>query len=160
MAGYVDHSMSNNALAAYNYGLVPASKIPGIPAALVKKYCRYEEWHHTSSRYNMTEFYNPAKVRAIFGLETSEDWDVNPSAVAALAAHKTASKSAPTVHQNCHVEWLEWSGTRNHPKATECSADGCSVTVKGQTATITFANGRTMQKRLTTNGFSFREISG
>ena len=37
MAGYAGFSMSNNAVAAYDSGLVPASKIPGVPAALAYK---------------------------------------------------------------------------------------------------------------------------
>lgn len=158
MAGYNGFSMSNNAVAAYNNGLVPASKIPGVPAALVKEHCRPTEWHHSSKNYNRVDFYDPAEVRAIFGLEVHEDHEADPRAVAALAAHKTGVKKAPDVLTNCRVEWIEWTGSLKRPTATEMVAEGCKVSVKGQTATITLPTGETLTKRLTTNGFSFRQI--
>ncbi len=155
MAGYSpDFSMSNNAIAAYAEGRVPASKIPGVPAALVRQFCRVGEWHHTSKAYNRTPFYDPAEVRALFGLDASEDYAADPGAVAALAAHKAGSDAGET-HRDCRVEWIEWSGSLKRPHATEMVAEGCAVSVKGQTATVTFTDGRTMTKRLTTNGFRF-----
>ena len=40
MGGCVDdYSMSNSAWAAYREGLVPASKVSGVPAALVRRPC-------------------------------------------------------------------------------------------------------------------------
>lgn len=156
MAGYQqDFSMSNNAVAAYNYGLLPASKIKGIPAALIDKHCRYEEWHHSSKAFNRVKFYDEAYVRATFGLIAHEDHDPDADAIAALAAHKEARKDAPTVWTNCTAEWIEWSGSLRRPKATEMKATGCTVSVKGQTATITLANGNSFIKRLSTNGFKF-----
>ena len=155
MAGYNGFSMSNNAVAAYDDGLVPASKIKGVPAALVEAYCRYEEWHHSSKAFNKVKFYNPQKVRAEFGIEVDADYEINPLAVEALAAHKAAKVEAPIVHSNCKVKWIEWSGSLKRPKATEMEALNCTVSVKGQTATITFIGGGVFTKRLTTNGFSF-----
>lgn len=159
MAGYHDFSMSNNAIAAYEDGLVPASKIPGIPASLVKEYCWPKEWHHCSKNYNRVDFFDPAEVRAIFGLEESEDYEVNEEAVEALANYKKQKKEQPVVYKNCKVEWLDWSGgTLKRPVAEEMIELGCTVSVKGQTATITLPNGRTLIKRLKTRGFSFREV--
>lgn len=159
MSGYFGYSMSNNAVAAYDDGLVPASKITGVPAALVREFCRRAEWHHTSSHFNRTDFYRPSEVRAVFGLEVSEDYDAVPSAVAALAAWKAAKKIGKTAnnHENCRVEWLEWSGSRKHPKCTKRTADGCRVEVKGVTATITLPDGSLLVKRLETRGFSFKK---
>ena len=158
MSGYSpDFSMSNNAIAAYENGLRPASKIPGVPAALVKEFCRPDEWHHSSKAYNRVNFYNPAEVRAIFGLEVSEEFDADPRAVAALAVHKAGGSSAET-HLNCYVEWIEWSGSLKRPTATERAAEGCTVVVKGQTATITLPGGQTLTKRLATRSFFFRTV--
>lgn len=169
MTGYCGYSMSNNAVKAYEDGLVPASKIKGVPAALVQEFCTAEEWHHTSNRYNRTDFYDASKVRVVFGLPISDeerqrlqneqgydesDFAPKPAAVAALK--NKGKKEAVTVHERCYVEWIEWSGTRNHPKATERGEAGCTVAVKGQTATITLPSGYSFQKRLSTNGFSFR----
>ena len=156
MAGYNYQSgMSNNAVAAYDNGLLPASKIKGIPAALIEQFCRFEEWHHSSKNYNCVKFYDSAYVRALFGLAASEDHEPNPHAIAALEAWKEQKKGAPTIHTNCTVEWIEWSGSLKRPKAEECSACGCTVSVKGQTATITLANGNSFVKRLSTRGFKF-----
>lgn len=154
MAGYSpDYSMSNNAIAAYDGGLVPASKIPGIPAVLVKQFCRRAEWHHTSKAFNRTDFFDPAEVRATFGLAMHDDVAADPVAIAALAAHKAGAGSV--THINCRVEWIEWTGTLKRPHATERTAEGCLVTVKGQTATIALPDGKIFTKRLTTNGFRF-----
>jgi hypothetical protein len=154
MAGYDGFSMSNNAREAYRSGLVTA-KLTGVPAHLVREFCRYEEWHHTSSRFNVTRFYNREYVRATFGLEPSEDYDANPDAVAALEEYRRGLSSAKT-YDNCRVSWLEWGGTRKHPVATRRSAEGCRVTVKGVTATIETPEGKSFRKRLKTRGFWFK----
>ena len=72
-------------------------------------------------------------------------------------------KSLKTAKQvdNCIVEWLEWpfapgrGGRYANRRPKECRAENCAVEVKGQTATIIFADGGKMTKRLSTAGFSF-----
>ncbi len=155
MAGYDNHSMSNNARAAYADGLVPASKVPGVPTALVRQFCTANEWHHTSSRYNETDFFDPHEVRCTFGLETDSDFPANPKAVATLAAAK--QPAAVLVLTGVRVEWLEWGGSRNYPTCRQQAADGCRVEIKGQTATITLPTGQVLTKRLHTKGL---EIDG
>lgn len=156
MAGYCGYSMSNNAVAAYDNGLRPASKIPGVPAALVREFCGSDEWHHSSKAYNKVFFYDPTYVRAKFGLEVNEEYESNPEAVAALANHKSARKTGGTIYKNCSVEWLEWTGSMKHPTCTKRSADGCAITIKGQTATITLPGGEKLTKRLSTRGFYYK----
>lgn len=163
--GYDGYSMSNNARAAYDDGAVPLS---GITAEWVKCHnigCtvtelkaligNYQvtssEYHHTGKHFNRTDFYRPEDVREQVAQLSREDIDVAKAAVKA----QTTKDSEVTVHKNCHVEWLEWFGTRAHPKAERETAEGATVSVKGQTATITFADGKSMTKRLSTNGFSF-----
>lgn len=154
MAGYAGFSMSNNAVDAYDRGLLPASKIGrGIPASLIARHVGHEEWHHSSKHFNEVRFYDPARVLAAFGVEPHPDHEPDPEAIAALAAHKAARADAPNVHTGCTVEWLDWGGTRKHPRAYPQRATGCTVAIKGQTATITLPSGSTFQKRLTTNGF-------
>ncbi len=166
MAGYNGFSMSNNAVEAYNNGLVPASKIKGMPAVLVTEWCEAGEWHHTSKHYNRTNFYDAATARMTFGLDP-QNGDVpsdhvddaktwaevgNKAAMAALVNHKASEKVDSSVtHKDCFVQWLEWSGSRNHPSCEECKIEGATVVVKGKTATI---NGY-LTKRLDTNGFGF-----
>lgn len=162
MAGY-DYAagMSNNAVDAYAAGRVPASKT-GVPAAMVEKWCSPREWHHSSSWYNEVNFYDRHEVRVTFGLEKpceGENIDhmceADPHAIADLAKWKLEQKSGPVEHTNQIVEWVEWTGPRNHPRATERREENCTVSVKGKTATITLANGKVFTKRLETRGFSF-----
>jgi hypothetical protein len=153
VAGYSNYSMSNNALDAYQRGLVPASKIKGVPGDLIRAHCTCEEWHHSSKAFNIVEFYDPAVVRATFGLEALDGYDANPRAVAALAQRKT---SKAVTHSNCTVRWLEWSGSFANPKCTQRESAGCTVTVKGQTATVKIPTGLVFTKRLTTRGFYFQ----
>lgn len=149
--------MSNNAIEAYRSGLVPASKIAGVPASLVEEFCVPAEWHHTSKNYNVTNFYDPEIVRDFFGLG-EDTTGANRFAVAALAKWKAAKKDAPRLYEDCRVEWLEWSGPRSHPRADERVEFGCTVRLKGKTATITPPNGRQFVKRLGTRGFSFDSV--
>lgn len=164
MAGYNGYSMSNNAVAAYEAGLLPASKIKQVPANLIEQFVRYEEWHHSSKAYNRVKFYNRATVLAVFGLQEAVDGDgdpihANPAAVAALAAWKASRKSGSVTHENCTVEWIEWTGSLKRPTATERKETGCTVTVKGQTAKVVLPNGKVITKQLSTRGFSWRTTS-
>lgn len=158
MSGYQDFSMSNNAVSAYRRGSCPASKIPGVPAELVRHYCEPDEWHHSSKFYNRVDFYDSEKVLAIFGIQPSDDYPVDPAAVSALTTYKVEKRAVnSTTYSGCTVGWVEWTGTRNYPKAKNRQATGCTVEVKGQSATITFSDGQKMVKRLTTNGFKFSQ---
>ena len=152
MAGYSwESGMSNSAVDCYNEGLMPAGKIGKVPASLIKEYCEYREWHHTSSHFNMTEFYDREEVLATFGLIESEEYEVNPEAVKALKEFNEQKKGKPLVLVS-RFKYLEWGGTRKHPYASEVQAKG-TITIKGLTATIEIENGVRFQKRMTTNGF-------
>ena len=117
MSGYADdYSMSNNALSAYESGLLPLSKITaralknaGITISLkqFKELCREgalrpAEWHHTSSRYNRTNFYD---------LEQCKE-DLEHIDIARYTSQKNKSESYAA-----RCAWVEWSGSRNHPRA-------------------------------------------
>lgn len=161
--GYDGLSMSNNARSAYDDGAVPLS---GINAAWVREHdigctvtvlkdliaasvVQTSEWHHTSRHYNETEFYRPKAVREAVAALT-------PEAIAKARAEVKAAKSPDVeVHRNCTVEWLEWDGSRSRPTCEEYRAEGATVTVKGQTATVRLVSGHTFTKRLFTRGFSF-----
>lgn len=163
--GYDAFSMSNNARAAYNDGAVPLSGITtawvkahgiGCAASALKLLIAEDvvtttEYHHTSKHYNTTEFYRPEAVKA----QVERLGDVRIAEVVAAAKERRRAESSVTVHRNCHVEWLEWGGTRSYPSAEEMHAEGATVVVKGQTATITLKGGHTFTKRLSTNGFCF-----
>jgi len=162
MAGYNGYSMSNNAVAAYDAGLLPASKIKQVPAILIERFVPAAEWHHSSKSYNRVKFYDPTQVLATFGQIESCDEDgdpipANPDAIAALAAYQVEKKGGATVHTSCTVEWIEWAGSLKRPTATERKEVGCTVSIKGQTATITLASGEVVTKRLSTRGFYWKK---
>ena len=154
MTGYdYDAGMSNSAVHAYEDGLLPASKIKQVPTKLIRRYVRAEEWHHTSKWYNETKLYDPEEVLAVFGIKESEDYAPNPRAIEALKEWKAEQKNGATTHTNCRVKWLTWRDTQRYPDTNE--ETGCTVVVKGMTATIFLRDGSKFTKRLSTNGFSF-----
>jgi hypothetical protein len=149
--------MSMRAVEAYDRGLVPASKIGnGIPAKLVEQFCEPEEWHHTSSFYNATNFYNKEYVLATFGIIRSEDYDPDPEAIKALKEYKELlhKKTAPEVYENCEVKWIEWKGSRRHPIPQEHKAFGCRVEkISLYFVRVIFEDGTSMVKKIGSNGF-------
>lgn len=134
MAGYHNFSMSNNAVAAYMCGEKPRSKwtksaiiavlkeagiddekiaiIRTASAKASKKLLRASSWHHTSSYYNCTDFY-------------TVDTDMVESMTAADLADllQDEPKEEPS-ERKAVCTFLVWSGTRKHPKATECTDTG------------------------------------
>lgn len=162
MAGYDGHSKSNNAVEAEREGRFPLSRAArraGVPAELVKRFVGTSEWHHSSKFYNRVDYYDVAEIRQVFGLDPAADFEINPEAAAALAAWKPAKADA-AIHHGCTVEWIEWSGTRNYPRADERRAENCTIAIKGQTATITLPDGATLTKRLKTRGFKVTTADG
>lgn len=124
MAGYHGHGMSNNAIDAYARGLVPASKIKGIPVDLIDRFCGPDEWHHSSKFYNVVNFYDAKAV--------VETFTNDPAAASALAARK-AEKAAKiaTYHDASSVEWTEFNKAgRGHWSARERKFEGL-VRVRG-----------------------------
>lgn len=89
MSGYSwIHGMSNNAVMAYEDGLLPASKIKEVPTNLIRIFVDSEEWHHTSKFFNRTEFYNSETVLKTFGLlDDTEDEFKNDYAIEALRVY-------------------------------------------------------------------------
>ena len=151
MSGYNGWSKSNRACDAEANGRYPASvaaRVLGVPVEFVRAQGT-SEWHHTSSRYNRTDYYDVEEIRE--HLETPE----GQTELAGFVAKKAAQKKSPgKEYKACRVEWLEWSGTRKHPRATECSDDGATVLDKGgKMVDVTLASGKTFRKCKTTTGF-------
>lgn len=143
MAGYNGFSKSNNAVHAERNGRHPASvvaKMLGVPSQFVKQCARTSEWHHSSKFYNCVQYYD---------LEVIQEWLESEEGMARLEEWKKGQKKKTTTTRvGCRVEWLEWSGTRNHPRATERVADGCAVTDEGGLFyKIKLPDGKTMRKK-------------
>lgn len=137
MAGYHNYSMSNNALCAYQCGEMPISKwskadiIAAIDPEMVNdekialirkaslKACKrlliQSSWHHTSSYYNATDFYmvDNDHLEEMTTEELEKLLKVEPQ------------KKPEEIRVIAH--YLEWSGTRKHPKATDHIDEGIIV---------------------------------
>jgi hypothetical protein len=163
MAGYNGYSMSNNAVSAYEDGERPISKwtkgdiisfiesavkndglalecdldvLKKASAKVLKDVClSRSSWHHTSSRYNRTNFYivDLGKVEAL----TNEQ----------LSAYVPESEPAD---EKWKCAFLEWTGTRKHPKTTEYVEVGV---VKGDW----FIREDGSKKKTSAKGFRFIE---
>lgn len=142
MAGYHNYSMSNNAVQAYNSGEKPLSKwtkaaiiealqeqeapaafiqaIKKQPSAALKEELLYRSsWHHTSSRYNKTDFYSVEYV------DNDNASDFLQKIEAKAQALKQETKEQPKEQpQRVLVSYVVWEGTRKHPKAREVEAEG------------------------------------
>lgn len=167
MAGYNGFSMSNNAVAAYNSGEKPLSKwtksnvIEAIENAIrdgeltlecsleklkkttikiLKDMCLYRSsWHHTGKHYNKTDFYSLDTE----GIERLTDEKIDEI----IGSNKYKKPIEPT-GEKWKCAFLEWSGTRKHPKATEIIEEGI---IKG--GWFIRVDGR--KKKITANGFRF-----
>lgn len=163
MSGYFGYSMSTNAVDAYENGEKPLSKwtkrdilscldmeamslncnednLRSAPAAVLKDLClSYSSWHHTGSFYNQTEFYifDATKVEQL----TDEELDY---AIQTYADQK----AKPTSSQKWECAFLEWSGSKKHPKATEVVEVGI---VKGEW----FIRSDGTKKKTSARGFRF-----
>lgn len=148
MAGYHNHSMSNNAIAAYAQGEKPLSKWrkrdiletaaeylaeQGDPAAAQKiawlrsmslpllksRTLRRSSWHHTSKHYNATDFYS---LNACFMDEMTEEDTQSDSA---------PEPTPPPTRRQGTIQYLVWGGTRKRPKATERELHNVYIEEKG-----------------------------
>ena len=136
MAGYKGYSMSNNAVEAYRYGEKPKSKWTkesilvqmkrdGVPIKKIQEiskmsaadirdeFLSVSSWHHTSKHYNRTDFYSVDSGKA-------EEYDMK--GYVKFKPIKTEKKKDEG--KKAYAEYLVWSGTRNHPKATEVRSEG------------------------------------
>lgn len=165
MAGYNGWSMSNNAVEAYSNGEKPLSKwtkadifdtindtevelkcsiekLKKLPIKVLKEVClTYSSWHHTSNHYNKTDFYSLDVER----IENLTDDKIEELLLDYKAGKKT--KSNPS-EDKWECAFLEWSGSRKHPVATEVVEEGV---VKGNW----FYRKDGSKKKTTANGFRF-----
>jgi hypothetical protein len=142
-SGYSGYSMSNRAREAYEDGEKPLSKwtkadiIAAISeideekanafkkvklSTLKNTVLRYSSWHHTSSKCNKTDFY-----------EVSEHVieEMNIEDIIALAEKKEHKEENSINRFKGTIQYLEWSGTRKHPKATKCELKDVTIEEKG-----------------------------
>lgn len=163
MAGYKGYSMSNNAVEAYRSGEKPLSRwtkhdiieaakeideekaehLKRVPLAVLKnRVLEYVSWHHTSSRYNRTEFYCVSESR----IERLSIDDID-----ALSRRKPQSFSVKRYRGT--LEYLEWSGTRAHPKANKVFLKDVIIEEKGSFYRVLRDDGSLIiRKKIGSNG--------
>ena len=156
MAGYFEFSKSNNAVAAEESGRYPATtlgKLLGVKPKAIKALLTTSEWHHTSSHFNKTDYYDAEEAQE--RLEELKAWQ--------------EPKAGEIIHLGCSGEFVDWSGTRNYPKATVVKFEGLEVVEKGEWFTfviqVTPVMVRKIRKGRNTNGFKVydsnkRKING
>ena len=138
-SGYSGYSMSNRAVDAYEDGEMPLSKwtkkmiisevvehehfteeeLKKYHKNVLAEYFLFESsWHHTSKFCNATDFYSIdediAKEGSIKELE-----EIKKRYTSERKPKKEIKKLEA---RKAHITYLEWGGTRVHPKATNVDA--------------------------------------
>lgn len=169
MAGYYNYSMSNNAVAAYSEGKKPLSKWTKAAileqcaelladdernaekmqllksctlAQLKNNLLRYAEWHHTSKHYNATSFYTV--------YEDKLD-ELTPEDIAEWKAGKPQKAPEQTARKGS-IYYIEWSGTRNHPRAKHCKLENVEILEKGSFYIVSKDGKQILKKKIGSNG--------
>lgn len=135
-SGYSGYSMSNRAVDAYEDGEMPLSKwtkkmiirevvehehfteeeLMKYPKKVLAEYFLFESsWHHTSKFCNATDFYSIDEDIAEEG-SIEELEEINKRYT---PERKTKKEIEKLEARKAHITYLEWGGTRAHPKATE-----------------------------------------
>ena len=159
-SGYNRYSMSKRAVEAYDRGEQPMSKWtkqdlldavddlnPSILEACIRLsvpelrdfLLAYSGWHHTSSYFSKTDFY---AIR-----EDIED--LKPEDV---PKHEKRKRD-PVVRFRGNITYLEWSGTRKHPKATEKRLENVIIEERGSFYVVFNDDGtEILRKKIWSNG--------
>lgn len=169
--GYNGYSMSKRAIEAYESGEKPLSKwkkadiINGIKAidpdkaaacgkvkaeVLKKQFLRPSSWHHTSSRLNRTRFY------------AVDEFMVRHTSMSKIDELAKIKENTPPAEQNKYIgdiRYLEWEGTRKHPKPIRCEKKNVLIEEKGSFYVVYDLNGQyMMKKKMNSNGtFAYKK---
>ena len=168
-AGYDGYSMSNNARAAYANDEKPlskwskedilycASRINKYKAMLLKKVSLDDlrshlltrtSWHHTSSYYNQTDFYSFDEE----AYENVHESDINRWVEVHKQDVADKKKETPRVRKG-RIDYLVWSGSRAHPRASEEHLDNVNIEERGSFYVITDDSGKEiLRKKIGSNG--------
>ena len=132
MAGYNGYSKSNNAVDAENCGRFPATrlaKLLNVSVDAIRQVLEPSEWHHTSSWYNETNYYDGAALLAALNndidycgdydeddIESAREQltamrDYDQKSKAASKAYRLAHPQTKPIikyHRHCAVKYFEW----------------------------------------------------
>jgi hypothetical protein len=166
--GYDGYSMSNNARRAYEQGEKPISRwskedildeveeispeaaklLKGVKLAVLREHVLHRtSWHHNSDHYNRTDFY-------------SIDEDVIDGLTAGIVATWTEAPKPDSKTYRGDIRYLEWGGTKKHPKATEKSLKDVNIEERGSFYIITDDSGNEiLRKKIGSNGTYVRSYA-
>ncbi len=170
--GYDGYSMSVRAVEAYENGEMPlskwrktdilnriaeiypekAEKLKKVKASVLKeRFLTYSSWHHTSSHFNKTDFYRVDMSYA----ERITDKDIDK-----MLCEGKETKEEPSVNKYLgRIKYLEWGGTRKHPKAEEKELTNVYVEERGCFYYVTDSNNKLLlKKKIGSNGTEVTKV--
>lgn len=167
-AGYHGYSKSNNAIRAENENKFPASvaaKKLGVSTDAIKTFIPTSEWHHYSSYYNRVNVYditpylmlkNNEDMSDMYDSDEIEEYVSNYERMKEMSKKDKKEKDIHTFKAN--VEYIEWTGTRNRPKANIKKYDNIDVEQKGSFYTFYLPNGGIVKKKIGSNGTKVQSL--
>ena len=160
-AGYKGYSKSNNAVAAEDEGKYPASiaaKKLGVSIEAIKTYIPTFEWHHYSSYYNEVYVYDITPYLMLKNNEDMTDY-YDDEEITKYKENYEKMKQMSRLKQNsdekkyrANVEYIVWTGTRNHPKANIQKYENIWVKEKGEFYTFILPDKTEVRKKKGSNG--------
>ena len=165
-SGYSGYSMSLRAVDAYENGEMPlskwrktdilngineidpqkAEKLKKVKANILKERLLVcSSWHHTSNHFNKTKFYS---INTDY-VEMLTDKDINK-----MLYEGKETQEEPSVNKYLgKIKYLEWGGTRKHPKAEEKELANVYIEERGCFYYVTDNNNKLLlKKKIGSNG--------
>ena len=166
-SGYVGQSKSVRAYGAEDndkYSATECDKLLGVRSGATKACLVPSEWHHTGSYYKETDYYDIRLLLAIKdnNEEIISEYDKDEIKKAKESLEELKSWRKPKLTSNTYkadVEWLTWSGTRKHPKATRHSVKNVDVEERGSYYYFNDEYGTPIKKMIGSNGTYVNRLS-
>ena len=159
-SGYVGQSKSVRAYEAEDndrYTATECDKLLGVSSGATKACLVPSEWHHTGSYYKETDYYD---IRLLLAIKDNDEeviseYDEDEIKKAKESLEELKSWRKPKLNSKTYkadVEWLTWSGTRKHPKATKHSVKNADVEERGSYYYFNDEYGIPTKKMIGSNG--------
>lgn len=159
-SGYVGQSKSVRAYEAEDndrYTATECDKLLGVSSGATKACLVPSEWHHTGSYYKETDYYD---IRLLLAIKDNDEeviseYDEDEIKKAKESLEELKSWRKPKLTSKTYkadVEWLTWSGTRKHPKATNHSVKNADVEERGSYYYFNDEHGIPTKKMIGSNG--------
>ena len=159
-SGYVGQSKSVRAYEAEDndrYTATECDKLLGVSSGATKACLVPSEWHHTGSYYKETDYYD---IRLLLAIKDNDEeviseYDEDEIKKAKESLEELKSWRKPKLNSKTYkadVEWLTWSGTRKHPKATNHFVKNVDVEERGSYYYFNDEHGIPTKKMIGSNG--------